>query len=57
MKPRLFKSERVENELSLEMRQDKLGNMFYCVHFPKCEIDYITFESLSSVLDFIKSNF
>lgn len=54
---RKFKSESIKETLKVEMRQDRKGDLFYLVSFSKSEIDYVCFENMSSVIDFIKSNF
>lgn len=41
--------------LTIESRVDKLGNQFLCVSYG--ENDYVCFEKMSSVLDFINTNF
>lgn len=57
-RPRKFNSEVCRTELLVQMRQDRLGNLFYYVSY---NIDgaerYVTFERFESVLDFIHSNF
>ena len=57
-KPRKFNSVLKEQVLSVEMRSDKLGNLFYMVTYSCADLElYVCFESMTSVLDFIKSNF
>lgn len=43
----------------VESRMDKKGNVFFCVSYQNNDGDdcYVCFENMSSVLDFIKSNF
>lgn len=59
LKPRKFKSDRVRNEFVVEMRQGKLGDLFYMVTFVTNHDQemYVTFSEMSSVIDFIKNNF
>ena len=53
-----FKSEVVRSVLKIEMRKDKLGNLFYFLEWiDDCQERYVTFEKMSSVIDFINSNF
>lgn len=58
IKAKKYTSESVRDYLHVEMRQSKTGELFYCVdyfdndHNPR----YVTFQYMSSVLDFIQSN-
>ena len=57
-KPRKFNSVLKEQVLSVEMRSDKLGNLFYMFTYSCADLElYVFFESMTSVLDYIKSNF
>lgn len=58
-KARIYKSEEIEKTLSVTMRKDKIGTMFYCVSWIDYHDNesYCTFKHFSSVLDFIESNF
>lgn len=59
MKPRKYKSDHKTDVVSVSMRQAKDGALFYLVDFlsPEGVPMYVTFESMTSVVDFIKSNF
>lgn len=58
MRPRKYNSTLVKDELTISMRQSKLGELFYMVSYiHDSEERYVCFESMSSVLDFIHSNF
>lgn len=57
--PRKYNSEKQADLLVLSTRADKFGNVFYCVEYLNNDgnPDYVTFQHLSSALDFIQSNF
>lgn len=58
LRPRKYKSEFVKNEFVVSMRQSRLGDLFYMVEFVHDERPmYVTFDKMSSVIDFIHSNF
>lgn len=58
-RPRIYNSEEVNHELKVCMRRDKLGNLFHCVEWLQDDGQkaYCCFNHMSSVLDFIDSNF
>lgn len=56
--PNKFKSDIVNNILTIDTRRDKLGNVFYYLEFSfEGKARGYRFEYLSSVIDFISSNF
>ena len=59
MKPKKYNSECLSTIVLVESRRSKLGDVFFCVNFthPRLGDMYVTFESMSSVIDFLKSNF
>lgn len=58
LQPRKYKSELLHPVLTVECRQDRLGNIFYLVDFVRDGIPFsFAFEYLSSAIDFINSNF
>lgn len=62
-KPKMYTSQPIQDVLKIETRQDKLGNVQFCVSFPRKlddgsdVLEYFFFNHLSSALDFIQSNF
>lgn len=59
MKPKKYNSTPIKPLVSVEMRLAKTGEMFFLVSYLTNESkeSYVTFEKMSSVIDFIKSNF
>lgn len=59
MKAREYNSSVVKPILALETRSDKLGNIFFYVEYLTNDgsYQYVTFEKMTSVIDFINSNF
>mgnify|MGYP007069895038 CR=1 FL=1 len=58
--PKKINSETFQTSLVVSSRFDKLGNLFYLVEFhdeDDNKLSYVYFEKMSSVLDFINSNF
>lgn len=57
-RPRSFNSDIVSNELSIQMRQSRKGDLFYHVQYSvDGEARNAYFQYFDSVLDFIASNF
>ena len=58
--PKKYNTDQLDNVLVVSARTDKLGNLFYLVEFrdedDNC-LSYVSFSKMSSVLDFIQSNF
>lgn len=55
---RKYNSEEVKSVVSLSMRRDKRGDLFYMVEYSgKNGQEYSCFEFMSSAIDFINSNF
>lgn len=52
--PRKYSSAKFKDELLISTYIDKLGNPFFLLEY---EDNYCCFEKMSSVLDFIHSNF
>lgn len=61
MKPMVYKTSKVKDVLTLEMRQTKTGVLFYMVSFPDNDNPDLTrhasFQAMSSAIDFINTNF
>lgn len=59
MIPKFYNSIHEKDVVKLTTRSDKKGDVFHCVEFvhPRFGDMYMTFEKLSSALDFIQSNF
>ena len=59
MIPKFYNSTHEQNVVRLTTRRDKKGEVFHCVEYfhPRNGDCYVTFEKLSSALDFIQSNF
>lgn len=56
--PIKFKTSVNEQVLLVESRVDKLGNSVYCVSYRRDGVDdYVCFNHMSSVIDFISTNF
>lgn len=57
--PFMYKTVERSQSLSLTTRSDKLGNILHCVEYTNNEgsRDYVMFKHLSSVIDFISTNF
>lgn len=53
--PFAHRLELVKNEISLSYCQDKLGDLWYVVHYD--ESGWVRFEKRQSAIDFINSNF
>lgn len=57
-RPRKYNSELKQVLLSVNMRQSKTGDLFYSVEYVvNGDSRTISFENMSSVVDFINSNF
>ena len=57
-RPRKFNSELKQELISVCMRQSKTGDLFFSVDYVvNGEHRFISFEKMSSVVDFINSNF
>lgn len=59
MRPTNFKyrSELLHPVLTIECRQDRLGNIFYYVTFTSDREMSFAFKHMSSAIDFVQSNF
>lgn len=58
MKPNKYNSLHVRYEISVSMRQAQTGELFYLVEYEvEGSFRFVTFQKMSSVLDFIHSNF
>lgn len=55
MKNRKYNSDEADVMVKVSSRRDKFGNVFFCCEYGDNE--YVTFEKMSSVIDFVKSNF
>lgn len=59
MKARKYNSDVVSDVVKVTMRSSRRGDLFYLVEYNDNDNveRYVTFEKLSSVIDFIQSNF
>lgn len=63
MKPTMYNSTEISPLVKVSSRRDKKGNVFFYVEYDFDKVSaaqcppYVRFSSMSSVLDFINSNF